>query len=124
MTFYFFFFFQAEDGIRDIGVTGVQTCALPIFPLKVVPGALDAVPEDLTAGVAVAVDLAAALDLEQIDPASAREVEPQGLEPDPLPLRYPGQLVAVDGHVGQPHRRDYLLRPFLRQGPLLSLACL
>src|SRR3712207_7487824 len=24
-------FFQAEDGIRDIGVTGVQTCALPIF---------------------------------------------------------------------------------------------
>src|SRR3712207_3992090 len=27
----FIFFFQAEDGIRDIGVTGVQTCALPIF---------------------------------------------------------------------------------------------
>src|SRR3712207_6973587 len=26
-----FFFFQAEDGIRDIGVTGVQTCALPIL---------------------------------------------------------------------------------------------
>src|SRR5215203_6966131 len=30
---FFFFFFQAEDGIRDIGVTGVQTCALPITPL-------------------------------------------------------------------------------------------
>src|SRR3712207_7750184 len=28
---YLFFFFQAEDGIRDIGVTGVQTCALPIY---------------------------------------------------------------------------------------------
>src|SRR3712207_9570895 len=28
-----FFFFQAEDGIRDIGVTGVQTCALPIFAM-------------------------------------------------------------------------------------------
>src|SRR2546422_6632495 len=27
---YFFFFFQAEDGIRDVAVTGVQTCALPI----------------------------------------------------------------------------------------------
>src|SRR5437764_14197277 len=26
----FFFFFQAEDGIRDTSVTGVQTCALPI----------------------------------------------------------------------------------------------
>src|SRR5258707_11870527 len=30
-SFLFFFFFQAEDGIRDIGVTGVQTCALPIL---------------------------------------------------------------------------------------------
>src|SRR3712207_7505119 len=29
-----FFFFQAEDGIRDIGVTGVQTCALPIWPVR------------------------------------------------------------------------------------------
>src|SRR2546429_2690349 len=27
----FFFFFQAEDGIRDVAVTGVQTCALPIY---------------------------------------------------------------------------------------------
>src|SRR6266576_2828536 len=35
------FFFQAEDGIRDLYVTGVQTCALPIFPedvLNVVAG--------------------------------------------------------------------------------------
>src|SRR6266542_4967743 len=30
MFFIFFFFFQAEDGIRDATVTGVQTCALPI----------------------------------------------------------------------------------------------
>src|SRR3712207_8713435 len=29
------FFFQAEDGIRDIGVTGVQTCALPISPTPI-----------------------------------------------------------------------------------------
>src|SRR2546427_13252152 len=29
-SFSFFFFFQAEDGIRDLTVTGVQTCALPI----------------------------------------------------------------------------------------------
>src|SRR5690349_23088806 len=28
---FFFFFFQAEDGIRDLYVTGVQTCALPIW---------------------------------------------------------------------------------------------
>src|SRR5207249_5122940 len=30
------FFFQAEDGIRDRNVTGVQTCALPIYLRKVV----------------------------------------------------------------------------------------
>src|SRR5947207_4170436 len=30
-SFFFFFFFQAEDGIRDHCVTGVQTCALPIY---------------------------------------------------------------------------------------------
>src|SRR5438034_5655673 len=36
----FFFFFQAEDGIRDHCVTGVQTCALPISqtPLPTQPG--------------------------------------------------------------------------------------
>src|SRR5688572_2777966 len=30
LVFFIFFFFQAEDGIRDLTVTGVQTCALPI----------------------------------------------------------------------------------------------
>src|SRR6266478_2432644 len=30
MEYFFCFFFQAEDGIRDLTVTGVQTCALPI----------------------------------------------------------------------------------------------
>src|SRR2546430_11679789 len=41
-TFIFFFFFQAEDGIRDLTVTGVQTCALPIFEHHwAVPAALE-----------------------------------------------------------------------------------
>src|SRR5256885_12147267 len=31
---HFLFFFQAEDGIRDYKVTGVQTCALPIFTYR------------------------------------------------------------------------------------------
>src|SRR6266540_5436565 len=31
IVFFIFFFFQAEDGIRDRDVTGVQTCALPIL---------------------------------------------------------------------------------------------
>src|SRR5437763_13595535 len=33
-----FFFFQAEDGIRDTSVTGVQTCALPISGLTLATG--------------------------------------------------------------------------------------
>ena len=36
----FFFFFQAEDGIRDDLVTGVQTCALPISLLQRKPGSI------------------------------------------------------------------------------------
>src|SRR5207249_9255481 len=38
-----FFFFQAEDGIRDRNVTGVQTCALPICSLDRFPSAYLAV---------------------------------------------------------------------------------
>src|SRR5206468_4793895 len=37
---FIFFFFQAEDGIRDLIVTGVQTCALPIFDRSAVGGGL------------------------------------------------------------------------------------
>src|SRR3712207_6945047 len=41
-----FFFFQAEDGIRDIGVTGVQTCALPILgSTQTLPPSLKQFPE-------------------------------------------------------------------------------
>src|SRR5256712_9239851 len=40
----FFFFFQAEDGIRDLIVTGVQTCALPISP------SIDLAPQPVDAG--------------------------------------------------------------------------
>src|SRR5215213_10611443 len=35
-----FFFFQAEDGIRDWSVTGVQTCALPILAMELKTGAV------------------------------------------------------------------------------------
>src|SRR5437016_6361925 len=37
LHFLVFFFFQAEDGIRDWSVTGVQTCALPIFTKAIAP---------------------------------------------------------------------------------------
>src|SRR2546427_2415644 len=44
---FFFFFFQAEDGIRDLTVTGVQTCALPISflpPGRIAPAPATAMP--------------------------------------------------------------------------------
>src|SRR2546422_9644830 len=53
------FFFQAEDGIRDVAVTGVQTCALPIYlghvwPVLVAgsaPGRATLFPQDVLASV-------------------------------------------------------------------------
>src|SRR5206468_5310609 len=56
----FFFFFQAEDGIRDLIVTGVQTCALPISAppsqtrYTAVPVALIGLLEGWPAGVLAA----------------------------------------------------------------------
>src|SRR2546422_6878922 len=41
VIFVCFFFFQAEDGIRDVAVTGVQTCALPILLADGVPGKIN-----------------------------------------------------------------------------------
>src|SRR3712207_9298838 len=45
------FFFQAEDGIRDIGVTGVQTCALPISEVDGKPTLVQ--PEQVNFGLAI-----------------------------------------------------------------------
>src|SRR3712207_8033501 len=54
------FFFQAEDGIRDIGVTGVQTCALPIYDaVETIRGALAALkPGDDSGRVQLQLQLA------------------------------------------------------------------
>src|SRR3712207_4409911 len=51
----FVFFFQAEDGIRDIGVTGVQTCALPIF--AAIGGSTNAVVHLLAIAGRLGIDL-------------------------------------------------------------------
>src|SRR2546430_14952437 len=50
----YFFFFQAEDGIRDLTVTGVQTCALPILACvspvgRITPGCAGMYAEEHTA---------------------------------------------------------------------------
>src|SRR5260370_28175403 len=58
-----FFFFQAEDGIRDSSVTGVQTCALPIyFQVQIVVGSVrtldDFGSDDLQLGQEIVFELA------------------------------------------------------------------
>src|SRR5438046_10390242 len=66
--FFFFFFFQAEDGIRDWSVTGVQTCALPIWSSSV--GAF----RNYSVEVAVGPQLAAELDhVTALRPARSEE---------------------------------------------------
>src|SRR6266436_958392 len=46
-----FFFFQAEDGIRDVAVTGVQTCALPILQIMLASPTMRVVVEGHTDSV-------------------------------------------------------------------------
>src|SRR5438067_8880454 len=62
------FFFQAEDGIRDRNVTGVQTCALPIFK-----GEVTKIEVDLDANTRPA----AAPKTQRIAPDVLRDVTPQ-----------------------------------------------
>src|SRR5262249_58974063 len=61
----FFFFFQAEDGIRDWSVTGVQTCALPIYLAKnvVAAGLADRCTIQLSYAIGVAKPLSIYVDL-------------------------------------------------------------
>src|SRR5256884_4139495 len=49
------FFFQAEDGIRDVAVTGVQTCALPIYVDDLIQVAVEVADEQADRAVGVAV---------------------------------------------------------------------
>src|SRR2546422_11643090 len=53
----FFFFFQAEDGIRDVAVTGVQTCALPILTATRVANSAGAAGEYRGTGFGVSADV-------------------------------------------------------------------
>src|SRR5260370_24228591 len=83
----FFFFFQAEDGIRDSSVTGVQTCALPIYAfdpagyrqakgvggvIAVAPGAASADPDGSCFGIDARV-------------ADERQIDDQAIIADPQP---------------------------------------
>src|SRR3989475_2375729 len=93
-----FFFFQAEDGIRDLTVTGVQTCALPISGLLVtVPAPAPALETVSTrAGVKVAVTVVAA---EIVTVQVPAPVQPAPLQP---PKVEPAAGAAGRGTAGPP----------------------
>src|SRR5712675_621450 len=64
-----FFFFQAEDGIRDVAVTGVQTCALPIYGVLVYFGYPQAHEDDAERAVRAglsAIDSVGRLDIKSV----------------------------------------------------------
>src|SRR5256885_11434890 len=64
-----FFFFQAEDGIRDYRVTGVQTCALPISAARLITA-------PITRSKAAESSLSAAVSSLSVWPASRARYEP------------------------------------------------
>src|SRR5438445_10475775 len=95
----FFFFFQAEDGIRDIGVTGVQTCALPICT--------DITPDDnpYEAGLGLAVRLNKSIDF--IGKSALAKAKQDGIRrrlrplilPEPASITFGGEPVKDEGRV-------------------------
>src|SRR2546430_12452111 len=83
-----FFFFQAEDGIRDLTVTGVQTCALPIY--------LPPFPSSAMDGFAVrALDAPARLPV--VARIAAGVPAPRALEPGEA------MAIATGGEIGRAH---------------------
>src|SRR2546430_10877178 len=70
-----FFFFQAEDGIRDLTVTGVQTCALPILSLRSLSYTFEVTGKNTDA---VLNELSKVLDAEELDMEEINAVSADG----------------------------------------------
>src|SRR2546427_11225847 len=115
-TFIFFFFFQAEDGIRDLTVTGVQTCALPIYRLVLGPyGAhgiehLEREPHPVRERSAVLVDPAIRQRRDETrQEVAVREVDLEDVEACLLPhLRRAHEVVTHGVHVPPVHLSGHL----------------
>src|SRR5437764_4349054 len=94
----FFFFFQAEDGIRDTSVTGVQTCALPISAVPSIrERAMRQFPQSLGAALAVALMLGTA------GAAEIKVLSIPGVKPavsELLPQRSEERRVGKEGRSG------------------------
>src|SRR3989475_13070961 len=116
------FFFQAEDGIRDLTVTGVQTCALPISRGRIPRRFADVLIEPARAG---APQLEAVVQPERESRAhEADELavgeEPRGLDPGDAALDDDRQRGCLRGGPRDRHRaeqgQECEARPHLRSG--------
>src|SRR5438034_9823703 len=96
----FFFFFQAEDGIRDHCVTGVQTCALPISSRRLRPRGARAVKAARTAVLGAVLAAAAAA-------ACVERMTAPGNCPDYCPG---GQVTLIDSLLATSISRDSAFR--------------
>src|SRR6266446_8182927 len=98
----YFFFFQAEDGIRDYKVTGVQTCALPIWISRAAHDWVMLALSVLMLGSMHAVQInhlrhhRHCMEADDIEAMSAREPVWRAIAVGPLfPLRLHGKALAV-----------------------------
>src|SRR5437016_1250836 len=100
--FVIYFFFQAEDGIRDWSVTGVQTCALPIFTMT----------DNM--GVKEEIELIVEFDIDAVKAVLRRAVPTAAVEPIPAGIN----TVVLTGTVAHAEDIELILR--VAQGVLVS----
>src|SRR5256885_5000835 len=93
-----FFFFQAEDGIRDYKVTGVQTCALPIWEVFArTHGDFAASVAELTGQLTVHAKAAESIGLRV---AASKSWTFMGVDPTPAPLADVSIGAAIETYTG------------------------
>src|SRR5437870_8406054 len=103
LCFFIFFFFQAEDGIRDGHVTGVQTCALPIFGRAQLEQQVDLLMRELAQGLGLlrqADELDVALGEERMRERVGSVAEEANLEQPPL------RAAEHEAHADDEHHRQ------------------
>src|SRR3712207_3567988 len=86
-------FFQAEDGIRDIGVTGVQTCALPISDIET-EFYLSMLVDRATSRVAFVVSTEGGMDIEQVAHDTPEKIHTFSIDPATGAMPHHGRAVA------------------------------